>query len=101
MGYRAHVITVEREYGQQTFSSWEQFTNDFVPALGEAGFDITGDENETFFEIEKEHLQKFVDSLPENDEDSIYPDYSNKTLKVYLQAAIDETKSSWVSWEWF
>ena len=101
MGYRANTITQEREYGSQTFANWEMFTNDFVPALGEAGFDINGNDAEDFFEIEKEHLQKFVDSLPENEETSIYPDYTNKELKEELQTSINETKSTWVSWEWF
>lgn len=100
MGYRAHVITQEREYGDQTFSSWEQFTSDFMPAVEEV-LDITANDNETFFEVEKDQLQRYVDTIPENDEESVYPDYLNKDLKAVLQIAINSAPGEWVSWEWF
>ena len=100
MGYRASVITQEREYGDRTFSSWEQFTSDFLPAVEEV-LDITGNDDETFFEVEKDQLQRYVDSLPEDDEVSDYPDYMNKDLKAVLQIAINASPGSWVSWEWF
>lgn len=100
MGYRAHVITQEREYGDQTFSSWEQFTSDFMPAVEEV-LDITANDKETFFEVEKDQLQRYVDTIPENDEESVYPDYLNKDLKAVLQIAINSAPGEWVTWEWF
>ena len=101
MGYRAHVVTRSREYGSATFYNWDMFTNKFIPALELAGFNIYGNDEETFFEIDKEHLQKFVDSIPYNEEVSIYPEHNNKELKEALQDAINETRDSWISWEWF
>ena len=100
MGYRANVITQERKYGSQTFSNWEMFTSDFLPAVEEV-LDITGNDNEDFFEVNKEQLQKYVDSLPEDGEASVYPDYKNVDLKAILQIAIDQAPGEWVSWEWF
>lgn len=101
MGYRANVITQHREYGAQTFSSWEMFTSDFIPAMDEAGVQVFGNENEDFYEVDKTDLQKFVDEMPDDGEPSIYPDYTNSDLKQELQDAIDDSKGSWVSWEWF
>jgi len=101
MGYRATVVTQQREYGSRTFCDWDMFTNKFLPAFEEAGFDMCGNEAQDFYEIEKEHLQKFVDTLVANEEVSIYPDYTNKELKEELQTAINETRDNWISWEWF
>jgi hypothetical protein len=101
MGYRATVITQERKYGSNTFCDWDMFTNKFLPAFAEAGFDMCGNDAQDFFEVERDHLNKFVDSLPDNDEVSIYPDYTNKELKQELTTAINETPGDWVSWEWF
>ena len=100
MGYRANVITQHRKYGDQSFSDWEMFTSDFLPAVEEV-LDITGNDNEDFFEVNKEQLQKYVDSLPDNEEVSAYPDYKNVDLKAILQIAIDQAPGEWVSWEWF
>lgn len=101
MGYRAHTVTQKQEYGSTVFCNWEQFTSDFVPAMEEAGYEVVGNENEDFFEIEKEKLQKFVNSLPDNDEQSISPEHTNRELKQILQTAVNETPDDWVSWEWF
>jgi len=101
MGYRATVIVQERKYGSQTFGDWDMFVGKLLPAFAEAGFDMCGNEAQDFFEVEKEHLQKFVDTLPNNEEASIYPAYTNKELKGELQTAINETSGDWVSWEWF
>lgn len=101
MGYRANVITQHRDYGSQTFCSWEEFVHDFIPAMDELGFDISGNDAEDFFEIDKDELQKFVDSLPSDEELSISPEHTNKALKEELQDAINESKGGWVSWEWF
>lgn len=101
MGYRANTVTVQREYGPTTFGNWEMFTSDFVPAMEKAGYEIAGNYNEDYFEIEKEKLQEFVDSIKTNTNQSIYPDYSNIDLYGVLQEAIDATKGEWVAWEWF
>lgn len=101
MGYRANVITQHRAYGSQTFGMWENFVYKFVPAMDELGYDISGNENDDFFEMDKKHLQDFVDSLPSNDEQSISSEHTNNELKQQLQWAIDETKDEYVAWEWF
>lgn len=100
MGYRANVITQEREYGDQTFTNWTMFTSEFLPNV-ENKLDITGNDAEDFFEVEKDQLQKYVDKLPDNEEESDYPDYTNQALKEALTVAIKEAPGDWVSWEWF
>lgn len=101
MGYRANVVTQSRKYGSQTFCDWDNFTDKFIPAVAELGYDVNSDDNQEFFEIEKVKLQEFVDTLPENDEQSISNEHTNSDLKADLQQAIDEVKEEWISWEWF
>lgn len=100
MGYRAAVITQHRKYGSDTFHNWEEFTSDFVPALREMGVHITGNDNEDYFEVDKEELQIFVARRPKDDEESPHPGYTNKELAEVLQDAIDETPETFVAWEW-
>jgi hypothetical protein len=100
MGYRANVITQHREYGSQTFCDYNEFI-EFQGAVRDKDLEIQGDEHEEFFEVDKEELQKYVDSIPEDDEISDYPSYENKELKEYLQEAINDSKGQYVSWEWF
>ena len=100
MGYRANVITQHRKYGSQTFGDYNEFV-EFQEALREKGVEIQGDENEEFFEVDKEDLQKYVDELADDGEVSDYPSYTNSDLKQELQNAIDESKGNWISWEWF
>lgn len=105
MGYRAHTVTQHRDYGSTVFGDWEEFTMKFVPTAEEDGLEITGNEAEDFFEVDKESLQEFVNNIPDNDEQSKYlyeGDYNtNKDLKRVLQGAIDESNEDWVSLEWF
>ncbi len=102
MGYRANVITRHREYGNQTFSDWTEFDSDFIPALAEFGIDVNDSDSQDFYEVEKEELQRYVKSLPVNEDPSVaYPSYTNMELIEELQTAIDESKDTWVSWEWF
>ena len=98
MGYRANVITRDREYGSQTFCSYEEFVEDFIP---NSSLEIQSNDNQDFFEVDKAELQTYVDSIPDDEEESDYPSYTNKELKEELQDAIKESKGSWVSWEWF
>ena len=101
MGYRANVITQEREYGGQTFSNWDEFVYKFIPAVEENDLDIHGNDAEDFFEVEKAQLQRYVDRLPDNEEVSAYPSCSNKELKMVLEEAIKEAPGEWVQWEWW
>lgn len=102
MGYRAHTITRHRDYGSTTFSDWTEFDTHFISTLRDAGVDVHDDESGSFYEVQKEELQKYVKSLPVNEEPSVaYPDYTNVELIEELQTAIDESKGDWVSWEWF
>lgn len=102
MGYRANVITEHRSYGSTTFADWTEFDTDFVRALGDFDIDVNYSESQDFYEVEKEDLQKYVKSLPVNEEPSVaYPSYSNIELIEELQTSIDESPHDWVSWEWF
>jgi len=101
MGYRAHIITQHRQYGAETFCDWEKFTDEFIPAVQDAGFDVHESDSQDYFEMSKEDLQKYVDTIPDNDEESVYTDYTNKELKEELQESINETKDNYVAWDWF
>lgn len=101
MGFRASVITRHREYGAQTFCDWENFTDNVVPKMVEAGLEINDSEAQDFYEVEKSKLQEFVNSLPNNDKQSFSEEHTNKQLKEDLQLAINESPEAWVSWEWF
>ena len=98
MGYRANVVTRQRDYGSQTFANHPEFTGEFIP---NSGLDISSDDNETFFEVNKKELQEYVNNTLDDEEESDYPSYTNQELKKELQTAIDETKEDYVSWEWF
>lgn len=101
MGYRANVVTQHREYGSQTFANWSDFMYGFVADVEKKEFEISYDESEDFFEIEVGQLEGYMLGIPDNEEPSVYKEYTNKELKEELQRAIDESKGAYVSWEWF
>lgn len=101
MGYRAHTVTQQREYGDVVFGDWETFTNHFVPAMREQGVDINGSDAEDYFEVYKEDVQDFINRRPSDDEESLYPGVTNKELKAALQTSIDESPDETIAWEWF
>lgn len=102
MGYRANVITQHRKYGGQTFGNWTDFDLHFLSALRDFDIDIFDGEGTNYYEVDKKELQRFVDSLPDNNKKSVaYPEYTNKELKEELQDSINETKDVYVAWEWF
>ena len=102
MGYRANVITKHPDYGSQTFSDWTEFDTNFIPALTDFGVDVEEDISQSFYDVEKDELQGYVKSLPVNEDPSAaYPTYTNVELIEVLQTAINESKDTWVSWEWF
>lgn len=96
MGYRATVITRHREYGSTTFGDWDDFYYNFIPRAEEAGLAIEGNENMDFFEVPREDLQKFTDTLPDDDEQTKFLDgeTTNKSLKYGLQLTHSSFDSS-------
>lgn len=108
MGYRAHVVTQEREYGSHAFSNWDNFSNEFVPKLIESGLEVNYDETETNFDIPKDQLKKYAENLtrkmlqgePANTP-SDYPGMSIGELEVVLVRSIRESPGEWVTWEWY
>ncbi len=99
MGYRANVITRHREYGSQTFSNYQAFQK-FL-RLESDKLDIIGDwELETYY-VEAEQLEKYIASLPDNDEMSNYEGMTNRELARALREAIEESPDRDVTWEWF
>lgn len=101
MGYRANVVTTHRTYGSQIFADWEVFIHDFIPAMRERGIEMTANDAEDFFEVDKEELQQYVNLTPSNDEESPYTGTTNKELNQLLQTAINETTDNYVAFEWF
>lgn len=99
MGYRANVITRHREYGSQTFSNYQAFQK-FL-RLESDKLDIIGEwELETYY-VEAEQLEKYIASLPDNDEMSNYEGMTNRELANALRGAIEESPDRDVTWEWF
>lgn len=99
MGYRANVITRHREYGSQTFSNYQAFQK-FL-RLESDNLDIIGEcESETYY-VEAEQLEKYIASLPDNDEMSNYEGMTNRELARALRGAIEESPDRDVTWEWF
>ena len=61
MGYRAHTITQEREYGSAVFSNWndfEVFTNKTQDEL-----DWSVSDDQSYYELEKAQLKRYAEQL--------------------------------------
>lgn len=100
MGYRANTITQHRRYGGEPFADWDEFVHEFIPAMRDQGVDISGNEEDSYHEVDKQALQDFVNRTPVNDEQSLYPSYTNAELVRALQESIDETPDTYIAWEW-
>lgn len=99
MGYRANVVTRDREYGSQTFSNYQAFQR-FL-RLENDNLDIVGEcESESYY-VEAEQLEKYIASLPDNDEMSNYEGMTNRELANALREAIEQSPDRSVIWEWF
>ena len=51
--------------------------------------------------VEAEQLEKYIASLPDNDEMSNYEGMTNRELANALRGAIEESPDRDVTWEWF
>ena len=93
MGYRANVITRHREYGSQAFQKFLTLESDNLDIIREW-------DSETYY-VEAEQLEKYIASLPDNDEMSNYEGMTNRELANALRKAIEESPDRDVTWEWF
>lgn len=108
MGYRAHTVTVEREYGNAAFCDWDKFYYEFLPNLDKAGVSVAPNETMDYFEVDKSELKKYTESLtykmiqgePANIP-SDYPGMSIGELEAVLADSIKEAPGELVIWEWF
>ena len=107
MGYRAHTITQQREYGSTLYLRYDEFEK-FYNALKEKYEDIYADfyhsESEDYYEVPCEAIRdeiKELEKLPDGDECE-YGDLTNGQLLETLQKSLKESKNfGTVSWEWF
>ena len=99
MGYRANVVTRHREYGDQTFSNYQAFQKFLT--LESDNLDIIRESDSETYYVEAEQLEKYIASLPDNDEMSNYEGMTNRELANALRMAIEESPDRDVTWEWF
>ena len=112
MGYRAQVVTQHREYGSSVFSDFTQF-EDYFYKLQELYPDaeLLQSENQDFFEIDKDVVEKEVKRLKElGDTDFEFQpgwvgEYKDKNSTVVdsWKDALKESPgdSEYVSLEWY
>lgn len=64
MGFRAQVVTREREYGSSVFSDWDQFDSYFSKLQGiYSERDLTANEARDYFEIERTVIDEEIERL--------------------------------------
>lgn len=112
MGYRAHTIMREREYGSQLFSDWQQFDSYFYKLQEEYPDDeLFKNEESDFFELSKWVVEKEIERL-EKDKDADFefqPFYvtddnkeTNDDIAYKLRTALKECdRLDRVSLEWW
>lgn len=108
MGYRAHTITQHRDYGSAVFYEYDQFIS-YFNELQEEHDDLYMNEQEDFFEIDKEIVEKEIKRLSESPDEefkhkSSYGDTdSNLTIAKALRGALDESPKdcSYIAFEWY
>ena len=112
MGYRAHTVTQHREYGSSVFSDFTQF-EDYFYKLHELYPDaeLFQSENQDFFEIGKDVVEKEVNRLKElggtdfEFQSAWVGEYKDKNSEIARswEEALKETPedSEYVSFEWY
>lgn len=113
MGYRAHVVTQEREYGSSIFSDFTQFEKYFDKIRDTyPEEEIFQSEGQDFFEIYKGVIEEEVKRLTElglEEEFEFQPSWdngykeTNGEVAASLERALKESPkdSIYVSLEWY
>lgn len=113
MGYRAQVITKEREYGSSIFTDWEQFDEYYGEMMGIYDNGLNRSESMDFYEIEKTVIEeeiKRLKSIGEDEEFSVqshwndgeYKDLNKHIIEAWETALKESPKDSfYVSLEWY
>ena len=99
MGYRANVVTKHREYGDVSFSDYSEFQR-FLKREHNT-LDIQEEVDTGCYYIEIEELEKYIATIPDNNEISNYEHMTNRELASVLHKAIKQSPDEYVTWEWF
>lgn len=99
MGYRANVVTKHREYGDVSFSDYSEFQR-FLEREHNT-LDIQEEVDTGCYYIEIEELEKYIATIPDNNEISNYEHMTNRELASVLRKAIKQSPDEYVTWEWF
>lgn len=116
MGYRANVITQERQYGSSIFSDWEQFDEYFNYLSYTYKDDYPyANEERTYFEIDKGIVLSEIGRLQDMEGDFEFqsgmttlnpskytPDTNRDIAQAWKQALEEAPKDSqYVALEWY
>lgn len=107
MGYRAHTITQQREYGSTLYLRYEEFEKfyDYLEeTYGEDYQDFYRSESEDYYEVPNEALRAEVERLERlpDGENCEFGEMTNGELVETLQKSLRESKNyGTVAWEWF
>ena len=99
MGYRAHVVTQHREYGDHTFSDYDAFRRFVTAERDKLSIGWVDNSEECFVEIAE--LENYINTIPLNNEVSKYEHMTNLELIQALRKAIEQSPDECVTWEWF
>ena len=99
MGYRANIVTRHRQYGDITFSDYDAFRNFLAAEKDNLPIEWVDNSEECFIEIKE--LEKYIATIPDNNEISSYEHMTNRELVAALRKAIEQSPDEYVTWEWF
>ena len=99
MGYRANIVTRHRQYGDITFSDYDAFRNFLATEKDKLPIEWVDNPEECFIEIKE--LEKYIATIPDNNEISSYEHMTNQELAHALRKAIKQSPDEYVAWEWF
>lgn len=99
MGYRANIVTQHRQYGDITFSDYDAFRNFLATEKDKLPIEWIDNSEECFIEIKE--LEKYIATIPDNNEISSYEHMTNQELAHALRKAIGQSPDEYVTWEWF
>ena len=107
MGYRAHTITQQREYGSTLYfryDEFERFYSYLEENYSEDYADFYHSESEDYYEVPVEVLRAEIEKferLPDG-ENCEFGDMTNGQLVETLNQSVKESKNfGTVAWEWF
>ena len=109
MGYRATVVTKQREYGSQVFSDWDKFGDlwndlDTFIEINVPEASTYMSEGGEYYEVSTRGLKEYIEhlsALPGGDKNEFYTDYTNEEVVSAFKTSIEESTGEYVVWEWF